>query len=313
MKGKLILSVAEAEDHDKWLAVRDLGIGGSDAAVIVGLNPYKKPYKLWAEKTGQAEPDDLSENEAVYFGTVLEEIVAREFCKRNNKKVKRCGTLQDEEFPFMLANIDRWVVGENAGLECKTANGFKAKEWEDENAPAHYILQCQWYMGITGAERWYLACLVGGQHFVCHTIERNEADIGALRQAVYTFWNGNVLTNMPPELDGSEGTTAALAAKYDAPNGSECMLPAAAAALIAQLDELAVTKKVIAEQEEAAKNGLKDLLGNFEVGLFNDRKVTWKATKPRTTIDSKKLQAEFPAAYAACAKPGKPSRTFKLN
>lgn len=64
----LILSVKEAEDHEKWLAVRNQGIGGSDASVIMGLNPYKSAYQLWLEKRGVAEPEDLTGNPYIYWG-----------------------------------------------------------------------------------------------------------------------------------------------------------------------------------------------------------------------------------------------------
>lgn len=82
----LILSVKEAEDHEKWLKTRDLGIGGSDAAVIMGLNSYKSPYELWIEKTGQAEPPDLSGNQFVYWGTKNEPAIAEWFQEETGKR-----------------------------------------------------------------------------------------------------------------------------------------------------------------------------------------------------------------------------------
>ena len=163
---KLIMSVAEMTDEKKWLEARSTGIGGSDAAVIVGLNRWKSPFQLWLEKTGKAEPADLSENEYVYWGKVLEEAVAKRFCELTGKKVQRRGLLQMDDYPYILASVDRMVVGENAGLECKTCNGFAAKEWEDDEVPAAYYVQCQHYMMVTGCERWYIAVLIGGNHFV---------------------------------------------------------------------------------------------------------------------------------------------------
>lgn len=313
MKGKVILTVAEAEDREKWLAVRNSGIGGSDAAVIVGKNPWKSAFELWTEKTGKVEPDDLSDNEAVYWGTVLEDLVAKRFEEVTGKKVRRCGTMAHDDYPYMLANVDRLVNGERAGLEIKTANGFKAKAWEGDEIPDAYYLQCQWYLFVTGLEKWYIACLIGGQRFVWKEIPRNEDDIKALRNAAQFFWEVNVQTNVAPDLDGSDGTTEALGAMYNKPIDSSVVnLPSAAQAAIETLDQLAVTEKIIAEQKAQAQNVLKAQLGNFETGLFQNRKVTWKMTKGSTTVDSKKLQAEYPEAYAACMKVGKGSRTFKL-
>ena len=162
MMAKLIMTVEQIQnDRAAWLKARNAGIGGSDASVIVGVNKWKSPFALWMEKTGQADPDSLDDNEYVYWGNVLEETVAREFTKRTGKEVHRRGLLQHDTIPYLLASVDRIVVGENAGLECKTANGFAAKLWEGDEVPDAYYVQCQHYMAVTGAERWYIAALIG--------------------------------------------------------------------------------------------------------------------------------------------------------
>lgn len=92
----LILSVKDAEDHEKWLKTRDLGIGGSDAAVIMGMNSYKSPYQLWMEKTGQVEPPDLSDNQYVYWGTKNEGNIADWFQEETGKKVKTPGDTPEQ-------------------------------------------------------------------------------------------------------------------------------------------------------------------------------------------------------------------------
>lgn len=153
----LILSVKDAEDHEKWLKTRDLGIGGSDCATVLGLNPYKSAYTLAAERLGMVEPDDLSKNPRVWFGTALEPIVAARFEDLTGKKVHRRGTLRDPDHPYMLANIDRWVEGEKVGLEIKTADARMARFWgdkddpEDPTVPDAYYCQCMHYMAVTGA------------------------------------------------------------------------------------------------------------------------------------------------------------------
>ena len=177
---KMIMTVAEMADRDAWLKMRTQGIGGSDAGTIVGLNPWKSKYELWLEKTGQVVPEDISDREPVYWGNRLEDIVAQEFTRQTGKKVRRHGMVQDEAHPFLFANVDRMVAGEKAGLECKTANGFKASLWEGDEVPASYYCQCQHYMLVTGLPIWYIACLVGGQHYVYKPIKRNEEDIQTL-------------------------------------------------------------------------------------------------------------------------------------
>ncbi|WP_459253609.1 lambda-exonuclease family protein [Enterococcus hirae] len=134
--------------HQEWLEDRKRGIGGSDVATVLGLNKYKSPYQLWLEKTGQIELKD-SESEPAYWGNVLEEVVAKEFQERTGKKVRRRNQVFEHPLhPFLRANIDRDVVGENAILECKTANQFFSKEWEGEEVPLSYLCQVQHYMNV---------------------------------------------------------------------------------------------------------------------------------------------------------------------
>ena len=311
MDAKLIMTVKEMEDRNAWVKLRNSGIGGSDAAVIVGLNRWKSSYQLWLEKTGQVEPEDLSDNEYVYWGTVLEQAVADRFCELTGKKVQRKGMMQNNNDEWLLANVDRMVVGENAGLECKTANGFAGKEWEDDKVPDSYYLQCQHYMMVTGCEKWYIACLIGGNHFVWKEIPRNEDDINDLYVAEKSFWTTHVQCGVMPEVDGSDSCTAALRERFPGGGTEEVTLPDAATGILDNLDQLKETKKDIDEQIKKAQNEICVMLGDCEVGYAGERKVTWKTQAGRVTVDSKKLKAEQPEIFAAYSKQGNPIRVFK--
>lgn len=307
----LIMTVEKMQDKAAWLDARKKGVGGSDASVIVGLNRWKSPFTLWLEKTGQAEPESLEDNEYVYWGSVLEETVAREFTIRTGKKVVRRGLLQHDTIPFLLASVDRLVVGENAGLECKTANGFAAREWDGDNIPDAYYVQCQHYMLVTGAERWYIAALIGGNHYVLKTIERNEDDIKALLTAETEFWR-KVETREMPDVDGSEDCAKALAEKFH--GGAPAIeLPSSADNIFAEIDTLTETADSIKSQIEEKKNELRMLLGDAEAGTTaSGRKVTWKTQAGRTTIDSKRLKAERPDVWQQYVKVGNPTRVLKI-
>lgn len=308
---KLIMTVEQMQDRDAWLEIREHGIGGSDASVIVGLNPWKSLVSLWMEKTGQTDPADLSDNEKVYWGTQLEAMVADEFTKRTGKKVRRCGVLQHEELPFLLASVDRLVVGEDAGLECKTASGYMEKEWEGDEIPDAYFVQCQHYMLVTGAERWYIAVLIGGNKFVWKCVERSEDDIKALLEAEKAFWR-KVETKEMPDVDGSESCTQALAEKFSG-GGPAIELPSVADESLDKIAELEDIKKSIDEQIAAHKNGLRMMLGDAEAGTTTSgRRVTWKTQAGRTTIDSKRLKAERPDVWQQYSKTGNPVRVLKI-
>lgn len=294
----LILSVKEAEDHEKWLAVRNQGIGGSDASVIMGLNPYKSAYQLWLEKRGVADPEDLTGNPYIYWGQKNEANIASWFQEETGKKIRRLGTLQNREKPFLLANVDRMVTGENAGLEIKTAGVSQYKKWKDDEIPDSYYCQCLHYMAVTGADYWYIAVLLGGNDAKWKRIERNEEDIRVLIEEETKFWE-MVKTNTPPPIDGTMSCFNALKLKYKGDPGSETMLPEEAADIINELDKDAEVEKALKESIQLKKNKLMDMMGDFEVGRIGDRKVTWKMVNGRESISIAKLKKEDPASYEA--------------
>lgn len=117
-------------DKPAWLTYRKKGIGGSDAGAVCGFNPYRTAIEVYQDKTGK-EIGEL-DNEAMRQGREFEDYVARRFTEATGKKVRRANAMYyDENHPFMLADVDRMVVGENTGLECKTASPYLADKWED--------------------------------------------------------------------------------------------------------------------------------------------------------------------------------------
>lgn len=314
----LILSVKDAEDHEKWLEARDLGIGGSDAAVIMGMNPYKSPYQLWLEKTGQAEAPDLSGNQYVYWGTKNEANIADWFQEETGKKVKRLGTLRSKEYPFMLANVDRTVVGENAGLEIKTAGVRQYRKWKDDEIPDAYYCQCLHYMAVTGADYWYIAVLLGGNEAKWKRIERNEEDIQHLIMAETDFWK-LVETRTPPPVDGSDSCAAALSAQYKGgdPNYS-IILPPDIDGVIASLEDDRAIMDALKKQITEKENRLKALLGNAEEGTTDHYRVLWKTQAGRPSAPLAKIKKQAPDIYQlleekGCITIGKPSRRFSIK
>lgn len=314
---KLILSVHDAEkDHDKWLRTRDMGIGGSDAAVIMGLNPYKSPYQLWMEKTGQAAPPDLSGNPYIYWGTKNEANIADWFQEETGKKVRKLGTLQNRTYPFMLANVDRQVLGENAGLEIKTAGVRHYKEWKGDEIPDAYYCQCLHYMAVTGSDYWYIAVLLGGNESMWKRIDRNEEDVQTLISKEREFWS-LVQTHTAPPIDGSVSCAQALVDRYHGEDKT-IVLPDDAAQII---DDLRGDKEILEQlkaQITLRENQLKNMLGEAEIGTVGDYRVTWKTTNPRETCSLSKLKKAAPDIYQTLRDKGfisigKASRRFAIK
>lgn len=296
-----ILAMTAEMSRDEWLKHRMKGIGGSDAATVAGLNKWKSPVQLWLEKTGQVEPEETGE--AAYWGTVLEEVVAKEFSRRTGLKVRRRNAiLQHPEHPFMIANVDRMIVGQNVGLECKTASAYLAKEWQGDEVPASYLIQCQHYMAVTGASRWWIAVLIGGNTFLYKPIDRDDELIAGLIELESDFWR-RVESGEPPEMDGSEASSKLMNRMYpESMPESSIDLPSEAEKLIEDYLQAKADEKAAAERVKEAENRLKQLMGENETGIIaGEPRVTWK-TVTKKLIDSKRLKAEAPEIYEQYSK-----------
>lgn len=284
----------------------------------MGMNQYKSTYQLWLEKTGQVEPPDLSGNQYVYWGTKNESNIADWFQEETGKKVKRLGTLRSKEYPFMLANVDRTVVGENAGLEIKTAGVRQYRKWKDDEIPDAYYCQCLHYMAVTGADYWYIAVLLGGNEAKWKRIERNEEDIQHLIMAETDFWK-LVETKTPPPVDGSDSCAAALSAQYKGgdPNYS-IILPPDIDGVIASLEDDRAIMDALKKQITEKENRLKALLGNAEEGTTDHYRVLWKTQAGRSSVPLAKIKKQTPDIYQlleekGCITIGKPSRRFSIK
>ncbi|WP_186441720.1 YqaJ viral recombinase family protein, partial [Desulfamplus magnetovallimortis] len=163
--------------YEEWLQYRRSGIGGSDAGAIAGVNPYSSIASVYFDKVGEinSSPDMQEASEAIYWGKRLEDIIADEFAKRTGLQIEKSHyILRSEENPFMLANLDRIITGKEEGLECKTTSSFKKCDWDEECIPEMYMAQVQHYMAVTGFEGWWVAVLIGGNHFRYQYIERDD-------------------------------------------------------------------------------------------------------------------------------------------
>ncbi len=299
--------------EEQWREARRKGIGGSDAACILGLNPWKSPVELWLEKTDQIPDKDLSDNEKIYWGNVLEDVVANEFCLRTGKKLRRVNAiLQHPEYPFMLANIDRDVCGERAGYEGKTAGIYAKDLWKEDEVSNVAFIQCQHYMAVTGFKQWYLAVLIAGQKFRHYTVERDEEIIKTLIEAEAKFWD-HVVNGTMPEPDGSTGCAEALKTMYPEGLPVEIDLPEDAKAFITAYEANKQELKTLEAQINKAENALKAMLGDAEAGRTGDYLVLWKNTKARESFDSKAFSADNPELYSKYLKIGNSSRRFSIK
>ncbi|WP_290435551.1 YqaJ viral recombinase family protein [Aeromonas caviae] len=303
--------------REQWLDIRQLGIGSSDAAVAVGLSPYKCPLALWLEKTARKAPEDISQKEAVLWGVELEPVLAQVYTKRTGYKVRRVNAvLQHPEHTFMLANLDREVVGHPDGpgiLEIKTASYHSAPQWE-EGVPVAYQCQVLHQLAVTGHAWAEVAVLIGGQDFRIYRIERDEEKIGDLIRREAHFWQ-QVRQDWQPEPDGSSDAAAALGWLFPRDDGQTVDLSDSPEfnQLFGQLLQLREQKEVVEQQESLIKQRLQASLGEATAGLFANGKITRKRSKDRLAPDLERLGQDHPDLLSHYVKPVPGSRRFTIQ
>lgn len=280
--------------REEWLSYRRKGIGGSDAATICGLNPYSSLIALYADKMGLLP--DKDDTEAMRIGRDLEEYVAKRFCEATGKKVKRRNAIfQHEVYDFITANIDREVVGENAGLECKTTSVFNKNDFENGEISLNYLCQCRHYMNVMGYDRMYLAVLVLGKGFYWYTIEYDKSEGEALLGLEVDFWQRHIEKNICPEPDGSESAAEALKHIYkDASPTGEMMI--SNDDVPAQYVSISQEIKSLKGKMEKLKQLIVSELAGAQSGFSVNYSISNKSTQ-RSTVDSKLLKARYPKVY----------------
>ena len=277
--------------HEAWLEHRRKSIGGSDAASIIGLNPWCSPYAVWADKLGRIPPKE--DNEAMRLGRDLEDYVAKRFTEKTGKRVRRENSIiYNHEYPFAHANVDRLVIGEDAGLECKTTSSLNLKKFKNGEYPEQYYVQCVHYMMVTGAKRWYVAVLVLGVDFYVFEIERDEGEIMALARSEADFWD-YVYRKSPPPTDGKKSTTEAIVAMYPNSTDEGNVSLFAYESDLKQYMVLGQRMKELKELQDGYANKIKSYLGETMRGSSQNYRVSW-ATAERATFDIKRFVQDHP-------------------
>ncbi len=193
--------------RDQWLNERKRGVGGSDVGKVLGVSEWGTAVDVWMEKTGRTAP--VEQTEAMWFGTEMEDAVARRYAAETGVEIVRHNFMAVDEDCHLLGNIDRLVkptesglaayqgeVRTELGLECKTSS---QSPWED--VPLHYQAQVQTYMALhPSIQRFDVAASFYGfaKAFKVYHVERDDEVIESIREAVKAFWEKHVIPDVPP-------------------------------------------------------------------------------------------------------------------
>ena len=206
----------QSKSREEWLQERKKGIGGSDAAVVIGKSKWKNNVQLWEEKTGRIETPDISDKPYVQYGIQAEDHIRQMFALNNPEYEvlhEENTIIKHSKYPFLFASLDGILINKETGekgiLEVKTTEivrSMQYENWKDENIPDAYYCQVLHYLNVTGftfaklvAELKYSADY---QIRKTYTILRSEVeeDIQYLEQEEIKFWNEYVIKDIRPPL-----------------------------------------------------------------------------------------------------------------
>lgn len=292
-----------APDKLEFLRRRQSGIGGSDISAVLGISPWKTPLAVWQSKVLPITPDDVQEmSEAAYWGTALEDLVAREYAKRTGHTIQRItAQLKHPKHDWLVSNLDRVIVtpgsrarvdsngmlqGADFVLEVKTASAYKAQDWgkdgDEEAIPLHYQAQAMGYLAVTGLPYCEFATLIGGQKFVTKRLERDEDVIKTIIERCEAFWFDNVVARKQPDPVNADDVLRL----FPSDNGKA--IEASTEALIAYNEAVALRQQISEAEEDLDKRieVIKLALGESAVLATNGKPLlTWKASKSSIKVD----------------------------
>jgi putative phage-type endonuclease len=277
--GSKVLVWLKKRYDENWLRYRRNGIGGSDIPALFGIDKWKSATEVFFEKTGS--PLHLDNLEEIPLRLKIKDFIAKEFANRTGYKlIRRNAILKHPKYPFMIGSIDRWILNNNAGLMCKSIAEYSKGEWSDDKVPYKYILQCQHYMAITNAEKWWIALLIGGNKFKQFCIERDNDLIEKIILKERLFWKEHVMNRTPPPYDGSYGSKNLIKRLFPvAKDTTVSQLPDEAESLIEKYMKAESVEKQAYHQKLEAENNIKALMGTMEFGTTDKFRVEWRNIK----------------------------------
>ena len=294
----------------EWLRLRKSGIGGSDAGAVCGMNPYSSAMKVFKEKT--SEEIEEADNEAIRIGHDLEDYVAQRFTEATGLKVRKSNFMyRSKEHPFMIADVDRFVIGEDAGLECKTASAYNADKWADGNIPLHYVLQCYHYMAVTGKKVWYIAAVILGREFTYRRLEWDDGLIGRLVAIEDDFWNNHVAKGIIPPPDGSKACDEVLEQYFHTARKASAIKLVGFDEKLRRREEILGFISELQEEQKQIEQEVKLFMQDNEFASSEAFRVSWKNIDS-TKLDAKRIKKEKPELYADYGKVSH-SRRFEVK
>lgn len=270
----LILVDTENLPRDEWLEWRRKGIGGSDAATIIGVSPFSTARDLYYDKLNIVSAVDEEENWVQKeIGHLLEDLVAKIFSKKTGYPIYQVKKMfYHPEHPYMLADIDFFVRlpdGKTAILEIKTTNYNATGNWwrdGEEVVPINYEMQGRHYMAVTNIDKVYYCCLYGNteEEVIIRSIDRDEDYEDFIIALEGDFWVNNVLAKVPPPYIETGDLVLESIRRFSGElnkNAPSIPLNPQITSIVSRYLELQEEKKKVTSEEKRIESELKRLRG----------------------------------------------------
>ena len=301
---KIILPTTRAE----WLKLRQIGIGGSDVAALLGLSKWRTPLDVYNSKV--EEPIEV-DNVSMEWGRRLEPVIREKYAEAVGMEVTIPPFMfQHPEHTFMIADVDG-IRTDGRIVEIKTARTQMG--WGEEGTdeiPDYYKTQVQHYMTVLGAKSCDVAVLIGASDFRIYTVESDLELESLLIEAEADFWHNHVEPQLPPPPMTIDEMKVAFPVSRKA--SVECTNE-----IFNHVEALALIQnkmKELKEREEAHKAAIQGAMGEADTLSYLGQVVcTRKSVKPKVSIDTATLKAKMPDVYNQFLKTGKPTRQFLLK
>lgn len=290
-------TIIRPKSRENWLEVRKNGIGSSEVATIVGLNPWETPYQLWRRKVCLDAPKQ--ENFAMKAGHYLEDAVSRFWADETGRKIiKRSAgdwIIRDNDRPFLQVSPDRtyWLGESRANsdkgiLECKTTQ----MNIDADDLPKHWFCQVQYQLGVAGYTQGSLAWLCSAREFGYTDITLVPDFYAWLTDEVARFWRDNIQEGKEPDIVN----VGDVLLKYNRhTNGKSIEVSDEVFAAYQQLKDVRKELAQLDERKEALEAKIKIAFKDAEALAHNGETIaTWRSPKPTRRFDTKRFQADYP-------------------
>lgn len=302
--GVLILTAEQCRDRGRWLAERRKGIGSSDVAAILGVSDWATAAHVYHDKLGHTQDNA---GEAALWGTLLEDTVAQEWCRRNRSVISRAGLIAHQEHGWMRATLDRRVHEcpldrrkNVCALEVKCRSAFKANRWH-RDTPDDVLAQTTWQMAVTGYDHIHVAVLIGGNDFR-QTVVRREQTLEAYAvDKAGQMWHVHIGQGVEPDWDFGKPAAALELSKMLHPDRAGVdTLDIDGLEAVREYADLSARHGEIGRQLKAARARLTHLAGGHVAMTWSDELAYEFRPVTKSSCDLAALAERWPDAYADC-------------